>query len=257
MSKEIYPEWTCRFYLDDSVPDHVKERLKGHGAQVIEVNEEQKKISGLFWRFFVMDDAGVDFFLIRDADSLISYKEKAAVDEWVQSSKWFHTMRDYFTHTELILAGMWGGCVGIFHHIEKMIVEYLQHGDFLTNRVADQHFLRHCIWTTVEQNLLSHDSQGFDVQATSFPLPQQQKEYELAGFHIGSNFASAIVKVKVGDISHSKVHWTLVDENKKVICDYDAVVLDSREIEVNLPKLYVDEISAQKWSIKIYPYEID
>lgn len=61
-----------------------------------------------------MDDPTIKRFLIRDADSIVSHREKAAVDAWLKSDKWFHLMRDNYSHTELILAGMWGGCTGIF-----------------------------------------------------------------------------------------------------------------------------------------------
>ena len=71
--------------------------------------QDQHALSGLMWRFLVLDDHEVDRFLIRDADSLISKREVAAIEAWQQSDKRFHLMRDYFSHTELLLAGMWGG----------------------------------------------------------------------------------------------------------------------------------------------------
>lgn len=106
LAKIIYPEWTCRFYLDDSVPNDVVQRLQQKGAEVIKVTPTQQTVSGLFWRFFIFDDPKVHCFIIRDADSLLSFKERAAVDEWLKSGKWFHIMRDSLEHSELILAGM-------------------------------------------------------------------------------------------------------------------------------------------------------
>ncbi|MDR0068730.1 tetratricopeptide repeat protein, partial [Acinetobacter sp. 11520] len=92
----------CRFYVDDTVPVLVQQRLKEKGAQVIQVADSQKQLSGLFWRFLVMDDPTIKRFLIRDADSIVSHREKAAVDVWLKSDKWFHLMRDNYSHTELI-----------------------------------------------------------------------------------------------------------------------------------------------------------
>ena len=34
MAKEIYPEWTCRFYLDKNVPEDIVTKLKEGGAEV-------------------------------------------------------------------------------------------------------------------------------------------------------------------------------------------------------------------------------
>lgn len=86
LAKEMYPAWTCRFYIDEAVSEHVVQRLIFHGAQIIRMNEP--KILGFFWRFLVMDDPSVKRFLIRDADSLLSYRESAAVDEWLNSKAW-------------------------------------------------------------------------------------------------------------------------------------------------------------------------
>ena len=49
-------------------------------------------------------------------------------------------MRDYYSHTELILAGMWGGCTGVFHQVEALISDYIHSGRYLNTRVMDQHF---------------------------------------------------------------------------------------------------------------------
>ncbi len=75
LAQEIYPEWTCRFYVDESVPELVQQRLQANGAQVVHVSPTQKQLSGLFWRFLVMDDPVVKRFLVRDADSIVSYRE--------------------------------------------------------------------------------------------------------------------------------------------------------------------------------------
>ncbi|AXY55559.1 tetratricopeptide repeat protein [Acinetobacter chinensis] len=252
-AREIYPEWTCRIYLDDSVPDAVQHRLKNAGAQTVMVNEQQKQLSGLFWRFLVMDDPDVRFFMIRDADSLISCREKAAVQAWLDSSRWFHSMRDFYSHTELVLAGMWGGCHGVFHGIETMIQQYMQTGNYLTSRVVDQHFLRYMIWPALKQSLISHDSQGFDPDAVPFPEAVQQTDYEQAEtFHVGSNMGAPVMIVKVEDAAAETVRWVLLDQENQEVCSYEAAVQDSREIMVNLPRIYTDNIQKKIWRIELY-----
>lgn len=128
LAKEIYPEWTCRFYVDETVPEHIRTRLQQKGAQVVLVDEQQKQYSGLFWRFLVMDDPNVNCFLIRDADSLVSYRERAAVDEWLASDRWFHCMHDFYSHTELLLAGMWGDLMAFFNRWSKALLAILLQG---------------------------------------------------------------------------------------------------------------------------------
>jgi len=88
VAQQLLPQWTCRFYVDDSVPEQVRAGLLALGAQVHEVSpQDRQELSGLMWRFLVLEDACVDRFLIRDADSLISRREVAAIEAWLQSGK--------------------------------------------------------------------------------------------------------------------------------------------------------------------------
>lgn len=256
LAKEIYPEWTCRFYVDDSVPQEIQNRLSKKGAQVVKVSAEQAQFSGLFWRFLVMDDPNVNCFLIRDADSLVSYRERAAVDAWLQSRKWFHSMRDFYSHTELILAGMWGGFNGVFSDIQKHIKDYIQTGRYLTERVMDQHYLRYCIWPTLSQGLMTHDSQGFDDVGSPFPPYHQHTDFEdLSEFHVGMNEGSSQVSAEVTIPDVNVVAWTLVDEHQQQICCYTASVSKERKILVELPRRYAKRLQSGEWKLHMYATE--
>lgn len=248
---EIYPEWTCRFYVDDTVPVSILQRLTQKGAQIIQVNEDQKKISGLYWRFFVMDDPAVKRFLIRDADSFLSYRERAAVDAWLSSEEWFHSMRDSYTHTELILAGMWGGCTGIFKNIQGHIEAFIETGRFLNQRVMDQHYLRFCVWPTIQKSILQHDSQGYDEQAKPFPKQKNlplHEQYEK--FHVGANEASSSVKITIQHRPSRIVTWILKNELHKEICRYDVATNYEKSFSVYLPVQYAERIKRQEWYIE-------
>ena len=123
---------------------------------------------------------------------------KTAVDAWLKSDQWFHLMRDSYSHTELILAGMWGGCTGIFHNIEAHIRDYVATGRYPDNRVIDQHYLRYCIWPTLKQSVLVHDSQQFDENSADFPvydLTSMQNDQD--NFHVGMDNGSPVVTTAV------------------------------------------------------------
>ncbi len=79
VARELYPDWMCRIYLDDSVPQHVWQRLTQPNTQLVDMSQE-KTIFPTLWRFLVMDDASVKRYIVRDADSLLSDREVAAVD---------------------------------------------------------------------------------------------------------------------------------------------------------------------------------
>lgn len=109
----VFPGWTCRFYHDDSVPRTILEELARLGAETVEMPAGSGSSHGLFWRFLAADDPTVARFLCRDCDSRPTAREKAAVDAWIASGLPFHVMRDHVLHTDLILAGMWGGVAGL------------------------------------------------------------------------------------------------------------------------------------------------
>jgi tetratricopeptide (TPR) repeat protein len=109
----VYPGWVCRFYVDDSVPVEFVNLAIELGAQVIQQPANQSVRQKLSWRFLVANDPTVRRFLVRDADAVVSTREALAVMEWLESDRWFHVMRDYWTHTDPILAGMWGGRSGL------------------------------------------------------------------------------------------------------------------------------------------------
>lgn len=182
LANDIYPGWCCRFYIDESVPVATKSRLRDYGAQIVEMPQAEQAFDGLFWRFLVADDPNVDRFIIRDCDAIINIRERAAVDLWCQSTKHFHAMRDFYTHTELILAGMWGGIAGVLPNISKLAQAFkttLQ----LRTRIIDQLFLRQEIWPRIKNHLLIHDSIFNTLHSVDFPpyatLP--------AGQHVGQD----------------------------------------------------------------------
>ncbi len=162
----IYPGWTCRFYVDDTVPDPVRGKLVASGAQV-QMMQRKSPFDGLFWRFLPMNDGHTRHFLVRDADSVINTRERAAVEQWLQSGKAFHVMRDWWTHTEVILAGMWGGVGGVLPPLGRMLKGFKPGS--LANWHLDQWFLRQCVWPTARQSCLIHDSKFKALGAVDFP----------------------------------------------------------------------------------------
>lgn len=180
----LYPQWTCRVYLDDSVPQHVWQRLQEAGAQLRDMSGE-KEIFPTLWRFLVMDDPQVERFMVRDADSLVSEREAAAVEAWLASPFHFHHMRDYFTHTELLLAGMWGGVNGVFPRVEPLIREFIASYQG-SERFTDQYFLKAVLWPTVRMSILNHD-EIFDFHHAQ-PWPTHAPiRWKSDAFHVGSN----------------------------------------------------------------------
>lgn len=85
ISAKIYPGWLCRFYVDGSVPQTIIQRLQDNGAEVVKVDAALQNWPGTMWRFLAMDDPEAAYVLFRDADSVISWREAAAVQQWLES----------------------------------------------------------------------------------------------------------------------------------------------------------------------------
>ncbi len=158
-TRYIYPGWTARFYVDKSVPAPVIQTLRQEGAEILSIPKMPAAEFGLFWRFLVEDDESVALYICRDADSVINVKERAAVADWLSSGKAFHVMRDNRTHSELVLAGMWGAHRGNIGKMALRIKEYRKsRAKLLNSRIEDQLFLRDEIWPLMKDRVCIQDS---------------------------------------------------------------------------------------------------
>ena len=185
VARYLYPDWKVRFYVDRSVPEQVIKALRHMGAQVVIAPDKLPAAKfGLFWRFMVEDDENVDIYLVRDADSVMNMKERAAVEDWLRSGKAFHVMRDLPTHSELILAGMWGAHRGNLGNMSKRVLDHIgAEQKRLNNVTTDQVFLRNIVWPIVKQDALVHDDYFDFDNPTRF-----RDEFRLPGsMHIGQN----------------------------------------------------------------------
>ena len=107
LAKTIYPGWIARFYCGTDVHPSIISALKDEEAEVIIVNEANDN-RGMFWRFYAASDKDCSFVIFRDTDSRLTIREAEAVEQWVQSSRAGHIMRDHPYHDMPIMGGMWG-----------------------------------------------------------------------------------------------------------------------------------------------------
>lgn len=247
-AKDIYPEWTCRFYVDDSVPDTAIGRLKSNGAEIVRVDEEEAQWPGTMWRFLAADDTEASWVIFRDADSVISHREAEAVKEWMASGKLFHTMRDAETHTELILAGLWGMAAGVVPDMKGKIRTYLQQ-PLVSRHFADQFFLREHIWAYARQNLFAHDRIFGFLDAKPFSDgPMTDYRYNHIGCDEGNSHFQADYDLPDG----SEVVWKLYSRiaplltpsanirtlpEERLVCEYRTTV-NNGKISGYIPRRY-------------------
>jgi hypothetical protein len=176
--KKYFPGWICRFYIDDSCKKELIETIKGDNVEVILVKSKDS-FHGMFWRFWASEDPEVDIFLSRDCDSRISDREVAAIEEWLNSDKDFHIMRDHPYHTVPILGGMWGCRNGIMRKIglSKMIESWNQY----QIKGIDQDFLGRCVYPLVVNNALEHSEFNLRFGGEIRQFPTIRNNYEFVG----------------------------------------------------------------------------
>ncbi len=155
LAQDIYPDWQIWIYLDNTVDrQHVK-AFEQLGAIIHHQPNNQSIKQKLCWRFLVASDSSVGYFMVRDADSVINPREFHAVEQWLSSNKVFHILRDWWSHTDLILAGMWGGISGVLPNMAPLI-ESFQSGKMMTPHI-DQWFLGQVLWPAIKSHSLIHD----------------------------------------------------------------------------------------------------
>lgn len=172
LAKELYPQWICRYYVGTSTPlDTIKKLNSLDNTEVIQMNLEGDW-TGMFWRFYPSSDDDVEIMLSRDCDSRLSVREMLAVNEWINSDKGFHIMRDHPYHNIEILGGMWGVKNNVLPNMKLLIDEYLK-GNFWQ---VDQNFLKEIIYPKIKDNVMVHD-EYFENK----PFPSKRINYEFVG----------------------------------------------------------------------------
>jgi len=153
IAKEIYPEWTARFYVAQDVPSMYLDAIEEHGSEVVHC-ERKNSYDGLNWRFRPLNEPDVEYWISRDTDSRLSYREKNAVDEWITSNKSAHLLRDCHNHGYTIMAGMFGINNKVFHSkYGRLDLENVN----ANIRTADQTILNDVLWPLIKEDHVCHD----------------------------------------------------------------------------------------------------
>ena len=193
----FYPDFRCRFYVDGSVPGDLLEALTGAGSELIAEDGQPSTRHRLTRRFAVADDEEVALYLVRDCDSLVNSREAAAVGLWLKSDKAFHVMRDWWTHTDPMLAGMWGGRGGVLPPLGPLIESYRSKEVETPN--WDQWFLRDRIWPSIRTQAMVHDRCFANEGSSPFPGPLPPRN-----LHVGQNEYAVRKKEQAAELARFK-----------------------------------------------------
>lgn len=146
LANKYLPDWNIRIYTDNY--------LNFKHLHNVELARCEDGSSGMYWRFFPLFEDTYDIVAIRDSDSRFSFREYKAMQEFVNSDKTFHVIRDHDSHFQFpIMAGMFACKGGLPPHLREKMIDYM-----LNNKeyLGDQNFLRDYVWKEVEKNTLIH-----------------------------------------------------------------------------------------------------
>ena len=166
LAKKHYPGWICRFYVADCVPDNIISTIDAQdNTEIIKMGPGNW--TAMFWRFYPASENDIDVMISRDTDSRLNSREAEAVNEWLDSDKSFHIMRDHPQHATEILGGMWGVKGNVLPNFKVMVDEYTK-GDFWQ---VDQNFLREMIFPLIKNNCFIHDEYFQKIPFPSKRIP--------------------------------------------------------------------------------------
>ena len=198
LATTVFPGWQLWMYHDDTVPRVLLTSLAlmPHVRLVNMSAETRLPPNPRSWRFLVASDSRVGRWLIRDIDSRLLARDKAAVDEWVTSGARFSIMRDHPGHTVYpINAGMWGGtrdaapCLAQLMHQEAAGLQACN-GCKVASKAYynDQIFLQRHIWPVAQQSMLHHAAFGCSCfsNATRFGASRPFPTARACSEHIGA-----------------------------------------------------------------------
>ena len=154
LAKTIYPGWICRFYYSNIDNDILKLLSGLDNVELVNMgNNASNSLSNTFWRFLPAFTEKDIVFISRDTDSRFNIREKIAVDQWLNSQKDFHVMRDHPWHMSKIMAGMWGCRNNILHPLLEKFNNHSTENFY----GVDQQFLNTVVYPFVLNNSMIHD----------------------------------------------------------------------------------------------------
>lgn len=168
----LYPDFECWFYIHkETIPQEIIDKLNSmNNTKIIFKSGDivDEKCKPRMWRFEPIDDPEVEIMMSRDTDTRILEREVFAANEWLNSDKLFHIMRDHPHHNFTILAGMFGTKKIPQIMSWKNIMDYYNKTD---NRMYDQDFLREYIYPFIKDNSVVHATfHKNETHAKNFPI---------------------------------------------------------------------------------------
>jgi GR25 family glycosyltransferase involved in LPS biosynthesis len=238
LAKLYYPDWICYLYIHiSSMNDELSSNLNKYDniRIIVKTDKEIRNKRFMLWRFEpILLYPMVEYFISRDIDTRIQPKEVLAVDEWIESGKTLHIMRDHPQHYPRILGGMYGiKCKNLFKENWIEIIEdfYRLNGE----QTDDQYFLYKYIYENVssEDRMIHDEIKKYEGdECKMYPL-----KFEKNGHFIGCY----IYEDDSTDIQTSNVikNWLNYNAHDRIYDSFITIEEKMKFIQSKISNIYV------------------
>ena len=182
LAKDFYPDFECWFYIHTpTVPQNIIDELsKKNNVKIILKDSNLNTSKPMMWRFEPIINPEVEVMMSRDTDTRILLREKLAVDEWLNSDKLIHIMRDHPHHSYTIQGGMWGIKQNNLCNLKQLFDNVVQNSQYL----YDQLFTSNVLYQIYKNTALIHATfHKFEPFAKNFPISYDET-YKFVGEYV-------------------------------------------------------------------------
>lgn len=178
------PDWQAVIFLGNSISPTWQRLLTRVGnASLVCMKQFPEDPSAMVWRFLAAGLPPTTAVCVRDADSIISFREISAVECWLASSKALHIMRDHENHNHPMLGGMWGVRGSVGHPVFERVLGTCHERYF----GWDMEFLAEHIYPHVAADALVHQDRPYyhlspGQEAEVFPEKGRRNRFVGQGF---------------------------------------------------------------------------
>jgi len=188
LHKKYFTDWVMRVYCNHSVPEETLTELKKYDVEIVILDQDTNYFASM-WRFHPYSEPGVSHFISRDADSRISKRDECAVNQWIESKKEFHIIRDHpVGHGWVINAGMWGCVPNPNENIIELINNYININNTPEEKSIDQRFLKDIIYPKINNSNLFLNDEYFNYEGIGVKIDREREldNYQFIGEPINS-----------------------------------------------------------------------
>lgn len=167
--------YNCLFYTRKDIDVTVKNKLKN----TIDCCDMPGWFM-MFTRFYPVENPNNNIYMSRDTDCRLSKRELFCIEDWLQSKKTLHIIRDHPYHTTEILGGLWGfqnnNIPDLRFQISKWCIEFVRNNK-IYQKGPDQFFLKN-LYKKYNNDAYIQDSYlNYENNKKNIKIKRNGKEY--------------------------------------------------------------------------------